>query len=39
MSLHAAIRSVLNEEDPFAIHLLCQSAEKVLIDLLYSSRS
>jgi hypothetical protein len=32
--LHAAIRSVLNEEDPFAIHLLCQSAEKVLIDLL-----
>ena len=37
--LHAAIRSVLNEEDPFAIHLLCQSAEKVLIDLLKNQGS
>src|SRR5262249_17471477 len=32
--LHAAIRAVLSNEDPFAIHLLGQSAEKVLIDLL-----
>ena len=32
--LHAAIRAVLSDEDPFAIHLLGQSAEKVLIDLL-----
>ena len=32
--LHAAIRAVLSDEDPFAIHLLGQSAEKVLLDLL-----
>ncbi|PWT82906.1 MAG: hypothetical protein C5B58_07425 [Acidobacteria bacterium] len=32
--LHAAIRAVVAGEDPFAIHLLGQSAEKVLIDLL-----
>ena len=32
--LHAAIRSVFYGEDPFAIHLLGQSAEKVLLDLL-----
>jgi hypothetical protein len=32
--LHAAIRAALSGEDPFAIHLLGQSAEKVLIDLL-----
>jgi hypothetical protein len=32
--LHAAIRALLSGEDPFAIHLLGQSAEKVLIDLL-----
>jgi hypothetical protein len=32
--LHSAIRCQLAGEDPFAIHILAQSAEKVVIDLL-----
>jgi hypothetical protein len=36
--LHAAIRSVFYGEDPFAIHLLGQSAEKVLLDLLKNAK-
>jgi hypothetical protein len=36
--LHAAIRSVFYGEDPFAIHLLGQSAEKVLLDLLKDAK-
>jgi hypothetical protein len=36
--LHAAIRSVFYGEDPFAIHLLGQSAEKVLLDLLENAK-
>src|SRR5262245_3458427 len=36
--LHAAIRSVFHGEDPFAIHLLGQSAEKVLMDLLANAK-
>jgi hypothetical protein len=31
--LHSAIRGTLRCEDPFAIHLLAQSAEKILIDV------
>jgi hypothetical protein len=31
--IHAAIRATFAQEDPFAIHLLGQSAEKVLVDL------
>lgn len=31
--LHAAIRQIAAQEDPFAIHLLIQSADKLLIDL------
>jgi hypothetical protein len=31
--LHAAIRLMAAREDPFAIHLLIQSADKMLIDL------
>ena len=31
---HSAIRCQLEGEDPFAIHILAQSAEKVVIDLL-----
>lgn len=31
--LHAAIRLLGAREDPFAIHLLIQSADKLLIDL------
>ena len=30
--VHAAIRLILKMEDPFAIHLLVQSADKLLID-------
>jgi hypothetical protein len=30
--LHAAIRLILKKEDPFAIHMLVQSADKLLID-------
>jgi len=30
--LHAAIRCILKKEDPFAIHVLVQSADKLLID-------
>jgi hypothetical protein len=36
--LHAAIRCVFYGEDPFAIHLLGQSAEKVLLDLLKNAK-
>jgi hypothetical protein len=36
--LHAAIRSVFYGEDPFAIHLLGQSADKVLGDLLKNAK-
>jgi hypothetical protein len=36
--LHAAIRSVFFGEDPFAIHLLGQSADKVLLDLLKNAK-
>jgi hypothetical protein len=36
--LHAAIRSVFYGEDPFAIHLLGQSAEKVLLDCLKNAK-
>jgi hypothetical protein len=36
--LHAAIRSVFYGEDPFAIHLLGQSAEKVLLDLFKNAK-
>jgi hypothetical protein len=36
--LHAAIRSVFCGEDPFAVHLLGQSAEKVLGDLLKNAK-
>jgi hypothetical protein len=32
--LHGAIRCQLAGEDPFAIHILAQSAEKVLVDVL-----
>jgi len=32
--LHSAIRCQLAGEDPFAIHILAQSAEKVLVDVL-----
>jgi hypothetical protein len=32
--LHSAIRCHLAGEDPFAIHILAQSAERVLIDIL-----
>jgi len=28
--IHCAIRMVMREEDPFAIHLLVQSADKML---------
>jgi hypothetical protein len=31
--IHAAIRMIVAEEDPFAIHLLIQSADKTSIDL------
>jgi hypothetical protein len=31
--LHAAIRMIQNEEDPYAIHLIVQSADKLLLDL------
>jgi hypothetical protein len=31
--LHCAIRLVMKEEDPFAIHLIVQSADKLLIDI------
>lgn len=31
--LHAAIRLIAEMEDPFAVHLLVQSADKLLIDL------
>jgi bifunctional ADP-heptose synthase (sugar kinase/adenylyltransferase) len=31
--IHSAIRLVLKKEDPFAIHVLIQSADKILIDL------
>lgn len=31
--LHAAIRLITKQEDPFAIHLLVNSADKLLIDL------
>ena len=31
--LHTAIRLVADMEDPFAVHLLVQSADKILIDL------
>jgi hypothetical protein len=36
--LHAAIRSVFYGEDPFAFHLLGQSADKVLLDLLANAK-
>src|SRR4029077_18200065 len=35
--LHAAIRLIMNKEDPFAIHLLVQSADKLLIDFVKKS--
>ena len=31
--IHSAIRLILKQEDPFAIHLLIHSADKMLIDL------
>jgi hypothetical protein len=31
--IHAAIRMIAAEEDPFAVHLLIQSADKTLIDV------
>ena len=31
--IHAAGRMIATGEDPFAIHLLIQSADKILIDL------
>ncbi|MFZ3354446.1 MAG: hypothetical protein WA268_26660 [Xanthobacteraceae bacterium] len=31
--VHAAIRMLAAEEDPFAVHLLIQSADKTLIDV------
>ncbi|GBE42192.1 MAG TPA: hypothetical protein ENH05_02595 [Rhizobiales bacterium] len=31
--IHTAIRMIMIAEDPFAIHLLVQSAEKILLDL------
>jgi hypothetical protein len=31
--LHSAIRLVMKQEDPFAIHLLAHSADKMLIDI------
>ncbi|MET4233355.1 hypothetical protein ABIA85_006648 [Bradyrhizobium sp. LA6.10] len=36
--IHAAVRMVLAGEDPFAAHLLIQSADKLLIDLAAHSR-
>ena len=35
--IHAAIRMIFEAEDPYAIHLLVQSAEKVLLDIGKSS--
>lgn len=32
--IHTAIRPVISEEDPFAVNLLAQSSEKVLLDLI-----
>jgi hypothetical protein len=31
--IHTSIRLIIDHEDPFAIHLLIQSADKILIDL------
>src|SRR5438046_6516059 len=31
--LHSAIRLIMEGEDPFAIHMLAQSADKLLVDL------
>jgi hypothetical protein len=31
--LHCAVRMIAAQEDPFAIHLLVHSAEKMLIDV------
>jgi hypothetical protein len=30
--LHSSIRLLLWEEDPFALHLICQSCDKLIID-------
>jgi hypothetical protein len=37
--LHAAVRLIVAGEDPFATHMLIQSAEKLLIDLAKHSPS
>ena len=31
--IHTAIRMIISEEDPFSVHLLIQSADKILIDV------
>ena len=31
--MHTSIRLIMKQEDPFAIHLLINSADKMLIDL------